>query len=122
MDRDSKLRALMSSLDGKRVLVTGGTGSFGRAFVHAALTHSDVAKVIVFSRDEQKHYDTALDDLSKAGSQAQRVLAKKLHTTSVRLRGCRDEARRVARQEYHAASVIPRIERHYLELLEGLDD
>ena len=56
MDRDSKLRTLMASLDGKSVLVTGGTGSFGRAFVQMALKYSDVAKVIVFSRDEQKHY------------------------------------------------------------------
>jgi UDP-N-acetylglucosamine 4,6-dehydratase len=42
-------------LDGKSVLITGGTGSFGRAFVERALT-SRARKVIVFSRDEQKHY------------------------------------------------------------------
>ena len=40
---------------GKSVLVTGGTGSFGRAFVRQAL-QLDVKKLIVFSRDEQKHY------------------------------------------------------------------
>jgi UDP-N-acetylglucosamine 4,6-dehydratase/5-epimerase len=43
-------------LDGKSVLVTGGTGSFGKAFVEKALT-SKAKKVIVFSRDEQKHYN-----------------------------------------------------------------
>lgn len=43
------------SLDGKSVLITGGTGSFGKAFVHRAL-QSKARKVIVFSRDEQKHY------------------------------------------------------------------
>jgi len=42
-------------LDGKSVLVTGGTGSFGRAFVQRALA-SRARKIIVFSRDEQKHY------------------------------------------------------------------
>ncbi|TMQ09140.1 MAG: NAD-dependent epimerase/dehydratase family protein [Deltaproteobacteria bacterium] len=42
-------------LDGRSVLVTGGTGSFGRAFVERALA-SRARKVIVFSRDEQKHY------------------------------------------------------------------
>ena len=42
-------------LDGKSVLVTGGTGSFGKAFVETALA-SNARKVIVFSRDEQKHY------------------------------------------------------------------
>jgi len=42
-------------LDGKTVLITGGTGSFGRAFVETAL-QSRARKIIVFSRDEQKHY------------------------------------------------------------------
>jgi len=48
--------ATTSMLDGKSVLVTGGTGSFGRAFVEKALT-SKAKKVIIFSRDEQKHYN-----------------------------------------------------------------
>jgi UDP-N-acetylglucosamine 4,6-dehydratase len=52
-----------SVLDGKSILVTGGTGSFGRAFVDKALA-SRARKVIVFSRDEQKHYamDRQLSD------------------------------------------------------------
>lgn len=50
-------------LDGRSVLVTGGTGSFGRAFVNRALK-SNARRVIVFSRDEQKHYalDQQLND------------------------------------------------------------
>jgi UDP-N-acetylglucosamine 4,6-dehydratase/5-epimerase len=48
-------QATTSVLDGKSVLVTGGTGSFGKAFVEKALA-SKARKVIVFSRDEQKHY------------------------------------------------------------------
>ncbi|HEY3802791.1 MAG TPA: UDP-N-acetylglucosamine 4,6-dehydratase (inverting) [Kofleriaceae bacterium] len=47
--------ATTAMLDGKSVLVTGGTGSFGKAFVEQALA-SKARKVIVFSRDEQKHY------------------------------------------------------------------
>ena len=47
--------ASTSVLDGKSVLITGGTGSFGKAFVEKALA-SKARKVIVFSRDEQKHY------------------------------------------------------------------
>lgn len=46
-------------LGGKVILVTGGTGSFGRAFVERLLSgdpEKSPAKVIVFSRDEQKHY------------------------------------------------------------------
>jgi len=52
-----------SILDGKSVLITGGTGSFGRAFVDKALA-SRARKIIVFSRDEQKHYamDRQLSD------------------------------------------------------------
>jgi UDP-N-acetylglucosamine 4,6-dehydratase len=47
--------ATTSQIDGKSVLITGGTGSFGRAFVERALA-SRARKIIVFSRDEQKHY------------------------------------------------------------------
>lgn len=56
-------KAPVSVLDHKAVLVTGGTGSFGRAFVERALA-SKASKVIVFSRDEQKHYamERTLDD------------------------------------------------------------
>jgi UDP-N-acetylglucosamine 4,6-dehydratase len=48
--------AKLSVLDDKSVLITGGTGSFGKAFVLRAL-QSKARKVIVFSRDEQKHYE-----------------------------------------------------------------
>jgi len=44
-----------SVLDGKSILVTGGTGSFGKAFVERAL-QTRARKIAVFSRDEQKHY------------------------------------------------------------------
>jgi UDP-N-acetylglucosamine 4,6-dehydratase/5-epimerase len=55
--------ASTSILDGKAVLITGGTGSFGRAFVERALA-SRARKIIVFSRDEQKHYmlERQIDD------------------------------------------------------------
>ena len=55
--------ATTTCLDNKSVLITGGTGSFGRAFVEKALT-SRARKIIVFSRDEQKHYELnrLLDD------------------------------------------------------------
>ncbi len=43
-------------LSGKVILVTGGTGSFGRAFVARVLAQHAPAKLSVFSRDEQKHY------------------------------------------------------------------
>ncbi|MDI3329041.1 MAG: UDP-N-acetylglucosamine 4,6-dehydratase (inverting) [Alicyclobacillaceae bacterium] len=43
--------------DGKTVLVTGGTGSFGKQFVKTVLENTRVKKVIVFSRDELKQYE-----------------------------------------------------------------
>ena len=39
------------------VLVTGGTGSFGRKFVRVMLDEFQPAKVIVFSRDELKQHE-----------------------------------------------------------------
>lgn len=41
----------------KTVLVTGGTGSFGHAFVEYLQTHHPPKKLIIFSRDEMKQYD-----------------------------------------------------------------
>ncbi len=40
-----------------RVLVTGGTGSFGHTAVERFLKRSDVEQVAVFSRDEKKQHD-----------------------------------------------------------------
>ncbi len=45
---------------GKRILVTGGTGSFGKMFV-AKLMEYEPSEVIVFSRDENKHGAMELD-------------------------------------------------------------
>lgn len=47
----------MIDLNGKDVLVTGGTGSFGTAFVRMVLQKYKPNRLIVFSRDEQKHFD-----------------------------------------------------------------
>ena len=44
----------MSLLTGSSILVTGGTGSFGKAFVRYVLDHLDPHRVVVFSRDELK--------------------------------------------------------------------
>jgi UDP-N-acetylglucosamine 4,6-dehydratase len=39
------------------VLLTGGTGSFGRKFAEIALAETDLKKLIVFSRDELKQHE-----------------------------------------------------------------
>jgi len=45
-------------LSGKSILITGGTGSFGKAFVKHVLTKfPDVKRLVVYSRDELKQYE-----------------------------------------------------------------
>lgn len=47
-------------LNGKSILITGGTGSFGRAFVKTALARfPKVARLVVYSRDELKQFEMA---------------------------------------------------------------
>ena len=47
----------MSILTGSDILVTGGTGSFGKAFIKNALETLDPRRIIVFSRDELKQWE-----------------------------------------------------------------
>lgn len=43
-------------LNDKTILVTGGTGSFGKAFTKYVLTHYQPRKIIIYSRDEFKQF------------------------------------------------------------------
>ncbi len=47
---------MLSFLDDKSILITGGTGSFGKNFIKFLLDNSKAKRVIVFSRDEFKHF------------------------------------------------------------------
>ncbi len=47
-------------IDNKTILITGGTGSFGRKFVEIALAHHRPKRLIVFSRDELKQHEMGL--------------------------------------------------------------
>ncbi|MGZ5915431.1 MAG: UDP-N-acetylglucosamine 4,6-dehydratase (inverting) [Hyphomicrobium sp.] len=49
----------MSVIDNKVVLVTGGTGSFGKRFIQRLLTRHRPSKVIIYSRDELKQHEMA---------------------------------------------------------------
>jgi UDP-N-acetylglucosamine 4,6-dehydratase len=51
----------------KKVLITGGTGSFGKKFVEQTLkNYPDVARLVIYSRDELKQYEMSqLFPLSK---------------------------------------------------------
>ena len=48
-------------LDDKTILVTGGTGSFGKCFTKYVLEHYNPKKIIIYSRDEFKQYIMAND-------------------------------------------------------------
>ncbi len=50
----------MPIFDGASVLITGGTGSFGKAFLDQILTERNPARVVVYSRDELKQYEMKL--------------------------------------------------------------
>jgi UDP-N-acetylglucosamine 4,6-dehydratase len=47
----------MFSLRGKSLLITGGTGSFGKRFVATALERLELKKLVILSRDELKQYE-----------------------------------------------------------------
>jgi UDP-N-acetylglucosamine 4,6-dehydratase/5-epimerase len=57
--------------NGKSILVTGGTGSFGQAFIKEVVRRFEPARLIVFSRDELKQYEMSRDPLLK-GNKAMR--------------------------------------------------
>ena len=49
----------MNFLKNKSVLITGGTGSFGKAFVSRLLKEDQISKLVIFSRDELKQFEMA---------------------------------------------------------------
>jgi UDP-N-acetylglucosamine 4,6-dehydratase (inverting) len=52
----------MLDLNNKSILITGGTGSFGKMFTKLILERNpDVKRLVILSRDEQKHFNMAMD-------------------------------------------------------------
>lgn len=47
----------MSILNGSSILITGGTGSLGKALIAELLSNYDVRRLVVFSRDELKQLE-----------------------------------------------------------------
>lgn len=46
-------------LDNKSILITGGTGSFGHAFLPATLSKYNPRRLVIYSRDEMKQWEMA---------------------------------------------------------------
>ena len=52
----------MLDLNGKSILITGGTGSFGKMFTKLILDRNpNVKRLVILSRDEQKHFNMAME-------------------------------------------------------------
>jgi len=49
----------LMSMENSTILVTGGTGSFGHAFVPMALEKYNPERIIIYSRDEMKQWEMA---------------------------------------------------------------
>jgi len=47
----------VTTFEGASILITGGTGSFGKAFLEQVLNSESPARVVIFSRDELKQYE-----------------------------------------------------------------
>lgn len=54
---EQTLEAGLRMFDGRSVLVTGGSGSFGQRFIETVMRHAKPRRVIIFSRDEFKQYE-----------------------------------------------------------------
>jgi len=46
--------------NGKSILITGGTGSFGYRYVSTLLSQFDLKRLVIYSRDELKQYEMAM--------------------------------------------------------------
>jgi UDP-N-acetylglucosamine 4,6-dehydratase len=51
----------MGTLDNSSILVTGGTGSFGKKFIETVIREHKPKRLIIFSRDELKQYEMVND-------------------------------------------------------------
>lgn len=52
-------------MNGKAILITGGTGSFGKKFVETVLKRYNPKKIIIYSRDELKQFEMQQSPLYK---------------------------------------------------------
>src|SRR2546425_7360812 len=99
-------------LEGKRILVTGGTGSLGQAIVRRLLSGEmgRPAKVVVFSRDEAKQHYMRLSYLHKEAATDEVIYTNFQELLSFRIGDIRDysavlQAVRDADVVIHAAAL-----------------
>jgi len=102
----------MPPLEGKRILVTGGTGSLGQAVVRRLLTGEmgQPAKITVFSRDEAKQHYMRLSYLNRRAATDEVIYRNFQELLSFRIGDVRDyssvlQAAREADVVIHAAAL-----------------
>lgn len=83
---------MTTPLEGKRVLVTGGTGSLGKLLVQRLLggEMGDAEKIIVFSRDESKQHEMRLDYLHRSAATDEVIFRNFQHRLEFRIGDVRD--------------------------------
>ena len=52
-------KKLSQTLNNKSILITGGTGSFGKKMISTLIKNFKLKRIIIFSRDEQKQFNMA---------------------------------------------------------------
>jgi len=57
----NNLRQLPEQLRGKKVLITGGTGTAGSNLSRWLQNETDAEEILIYSRDEQKHHELQMD-------------------------------------------------------------
>lgn len=57
MSRHKLWRFVIAILEGSSILITGGTGSFGKAFIARMLADFGPERIVIYSRDELKQYE-----------------------------------------------------------------
>ncbi len=117
----------MKSLSGKRILVTGGTGSLGQTLVKRLLTGEmgRPEKITVFSRDEAKQHHMRLEFLDKTAATDDVIYQNSQELLNFRIGDVRDypallAAMRKADVVFHAAALkqVPSCEYFPLEAVQ----
>ena len=95
-------------LKNSRILITGGTGSFGHAFVRMTLEKYDPSRLVIFSRDEMKQ-----DDMRKLYNNDK----LKFYIGDVRDQNSVDDVMRDVDYMFHAAALkqVPSCEFHPMQ-------
>ena len=99
-------------LENKRVLVTGGTGSLGRALIRGFLTGEmgSPAKIVIFSRDEAKQHNMRLEYLQRQAATDEIIYHNSRETLTFRIGDVRNyssllQALREADVVFHGAAM-----------------